>query len=104
MPVRTYNPSRPADLLALTDRLASEWAAPAPGSDEPVILEEANGRGDVFHVYVVWSDWAHLDRQRRGEVIMDAAERVKRPEDVVKITIAMGLTPEEADRFGIRWR
>jgi hypothetical protein len=35
---------------------------------------------------------------------MDAAEKIKPPADVSKITIAMGLTPEEADRFGVKWR
>lgn len=57
-----------------------------------------------MHVYVVWSEWAHLGREERGEIIMDAAEKVKLPPDLQRITIAMGLTPDEADRFGIRWR
>jgi hypothetical protein len=45
-----------------------------------------------------------MSRENRGEVIMDAAERIKPIPDVLKITIALGLTPEEADRFGIKWR
>jgi hypothetical protein len=104
MPVKSYNPSRPADMQVLVDRLAAEWESPDPAAAEPVILQEPNHKGDVVRVYVVWSDWAHLDRERRGEVIMDAAERVKPMPDVLKITIAMGLTPDEADRFKIRWR
>lgn len=88
----------------LVDRLAAEWRNPTPNAPEPVILEEANSQGEIVHVYVVWSDWSQLDRVQRGEVIMDAAEKVKPLADVSKITIAMGLTPEEADRFGVKWR
>src|SRR5438046_1678480 len=104
MPVRPYKPTRPVDMQQLIDRLAAEWQNPNPSAAEPVILEEDNGRGDVIHIYVVWSDWAHLDREQRGEVIMDAAERVKPLADVLKITISMGLTPDEADRFKLKWR
>jgi hypothetical protein len=104
MPVRQYSPNRPVDFDQLVARLAAEWQAPAAGTPEPVILEESNARGDVVHVYVVWSDWAHLNRERRGEVIMDAAEKVKQLDEVLKITLAMGLTPTEADQFGLKWR
>ena len=104
MPVYQYTPTRPADQSRLVDALAEEWRTPDPAATEPVILEEPDAKGAVVHVYVVWSAWGHLDRINRGEVIMDAAERVKAPGDVLKITIAMGLTPEEADRFGLKWR
>src|SRR5438874_11149088 len=104
MPLREYAATHTSDQARLVDRLAAEWSTPNAAAAEPVILEEKNSRGEVVHVYVVWSDWAHLDRERRGEVIMDAAERVKQVGDVLKITIAMGLTPDEADRFGIKWR
>jgi len=45
-----------------------------------------------------------MDREQRGEISMDAAERVKAQDELLKITIAMGLTPDEADRFAIQWR
>jgi hypothetical protein len=104
MPVRQYNATRPPDQALLIDRLAQEWRAPDPTATEPVILEEPDAKRRVAHVFVIWSDWVQLDRIRRGEIIMDAAERVKSVEDLLNITIAMGLTPEEADRFGIKWR
>jgi hypothetical protein len=104
MPVRQYNATRPPDQGLLVDRLAQEWRTPDPAATEPVILEEPDGKRQIIHVYVIWSDWAHLDRTRRGEIIMDAAERVKPVEELLNITIAMGLTPEEADRFEIKWR
>jgi hypothetical protein len=104
MPVKQYNSTRPPDQASLVSRLAQEWQTPNSGASEPVILEESDAKGKVVHVYVVWSDWSHLRREFRGEVIMDAAERVKLPDEVLNITIAMGLTPSEADSFGIKWR
>ena len=71
---------------------------------EPVILEEVNPRGGAIHVYVVWSVWPNFPREQRGEIIMDAAEEVKPKDELLRITVAMGLTPDEADRFGINWR
>jgi len=104
MPVKQYQPTRPPDQDKLVDRLADEWRTPNPKATEPVILEERISHGDIIHIYVVWSDWEHLTREQRGEIIMDAAERLKPKIEVLKITIAMGLTPDEADRFGIKWR
>ena len=102
MPVKSYNPIRPPEQSRLAERLASEWGNPTEAT-EPVILEQSD-RGGIVHVFVVWSDWSHLTREQRGEIIMDAAERVKSKDQLLKITIAMGLTPDEAERFGIQWR
>ena len=104
MPLRQYNPVHSKDYGRLVSRLSDEWSTPDDTASEPVIIEESNSRQDVTRVFVVWSDWADLDRVKRGEIIMDAAEKVKPVPDVLKITIAMGLTPDEADRFGLQWR
>jgi hypothetical protein len=104
MPVRQYVANRPPAQTKLIKQLAKEWRSANSTAKEPVILEEPNRKGEVEHVYVVWGAWAHLDRTLRGEIIMDAAEIVKPKADLVKITIAMGLTPDEADRFGVNWR
>jgi len=103
MPVRNYTPKHPPQ-GKLIDQLVKEWRSQNSKAKEPVILEEPNRKGEIEHIYVVWSDWAHLDRAARGEIIMDAAEKVKKLPDVMKITIAMGLTPDEADRYGLDWR
>ena len=104
MPLRLMNPSRSVDHDSLVKQLSAEWAHPDNTAAEPVILEEPHSRGGTTHVYVVWSAWASLGREIRGEIIMDAAEKVKSEPDLLKITVAMGLTPDEADRFGIQWR
>jgi hypothetical protein len=104
MPVRRYTPTHSTEYAELVDRLTEEWEHPNVAAVEPVILEEPDGQGVVRHVYVVWSDWSALPREARGEVIMDAAGRIKPVADVLNITIAMGLTPDEADRFALKWR
>jgi hypothetical protein len=104
MPVHRYIAKRPPEQTGLVERLAKEWRSKHSTAEEPVILEEPNRKGEVEHVYVIWEEWSQLDRTLRGEIIMGAAEKVKRKSDVAKITIAMGLTPDEADRFGLKWR
>jgi len=104
MPVRRYTPTPSAEYAELVDRLADEWRTPDAAAAEPVILEEPDRQGVVRHVYVVWDEWSHLPREQRGEIIMDAAQRVKPTLDVDNITIAMGLTADEADRFQLTWR
>ena len=102
MPVRSLNSTRSQEHEALVQELVTEWNDPQSPHSEPVILEE-RGRGNVLaHVYVVWSKWAHVDRVERSEIIMDAAERRLPVDQVLNITIAMGLTPDEAQRLGIR--
>lgn len=104
MPVRQLRPARTPDHQALATRLAEEWRQPDPSASEPVILEEFNNAGDLAHVYVVWTAWGHVDRAERGEIIMEAADdRYGRP-NTTSVTIAMGLTPDEADRLRINWR
>jgi len=103
MPVKQFNPVRSSDHETLVRDLAAEWSRPA-GAGEPVILEESDQKNRLVHVYVVWSRWSSVDRVERSEIIMDAAA-MKLPQDqVLNITVAMGLTPEEADDSGLPWR
>jgi hypothetical protein len=104
MPVKKYSPKVSANQTHLISQLTKEWRSVNSKAKEPVILEESDHKGNVVRVYVIWSEWSDLDRATRGEIIMDAAEKVKKLKDLLKITVAMGLTPEEADRFGIAWR
>jgi hypothetical protein len=74
---------------------------PDSNATEPIFLEEGERRDNVIHVYVVWSKWAQVDRIQRGEIILEAAERKLGVAEKSKITIALGLTPEEARSMGI---
>lgn len=45
-----------------------------------------------------------MDRAERGEVIMEAAETRYGRDELNFLTVAMGLTPDEADQWEIDWR
>jgi hypothetical protein len=100
MPVRQFIPPRSSDYRTFVDELAAEWIKPSR-SDEPLILEERGRDKKIEHVYVVWSKWHQVDRVERSEIIMDAAEKKLAPDEALNITIAMGLTPDEARRMGL---
>lgn len=102
MPVREIHPARSPEREALVRELLAEWSYPT-ANPEPVVLEQFGPDHKLVHVYVVWDKWRQLDGVERSEIIMEAAEK-RAPREYLNVTIAMGLTPEEADRFGIKWR
>lgn len=105
MPVKKLVRSGPSPTAqALLDRLVAEWQRPVPGAQQPIIIEEASGQGQPVHLYVVWDDWASLGSIERSEVVMDAYEQVHGRRDATNVTVAMGLTPVEAERLGIRYQ
>lgn len=104
MPVISRSRSRnsPAD-QALLARLIAEWQQPVPGSKQPVIIEEATGQNQPVHLFVIWDDWESLGSIERSEMIMDAYEQLRGRAGALNVTVAMGLTPVEAERLGIRY-
>lgn len=101
MPVRDFKPVFSEDHRELVRALAAEWAKPDVAANEPVINIERSPAGHLVHVYVVWSRWASVDRVERSEIVMEAATLALPPAEVNNITIAMGLTPDEAPLMGI---
>ena len=101
MPVKAFTQTQSPKYLALVDELYEEWSRPKPAAHEPVILEEKDRRNKLVHVYVIWTKWTQLDGIERSEIIMDAAQKRLPTDDLLEITIAMGLTPVEAQRMGI---
>jgi hypothetical protein len=105
MPVKKLvRPGPSPAAVALRDRLVDEWRHPDPAAQQPVIVEESGGAGQPIHVYVIWDDWSPIGTIERSEVIMDAYEAVHGTAQSTNVTVAMGLTPAEADRLGIRYR
>jgi hypothetical protein len=105
MPVKKLVRSGPSpSAQALLNRLVNEWQRPAAGAQQPIIIEESGGQGQPVHLYVIWDDWTPLGSIERSEVIMDAYEQVQAHGSAANVTVAMGLTPVEADRLGIRYR
>src|SRR5437868_4310962 len=104
MPVRQMGPRQPSQAaVQLRDRLSAEWRNPNSVAEQPVILEERDAAGRLVHIYVVWDEWASLSGLERSEIIMDACEERYGQNNSLNVTVAMGLTKVEADRFGIRY-
>jgi hypothetical protein len=104
MPVRPLKPRKPdPSEQVLMQRLIDEWKSVNTGATQPIILEEGFNTSQPRHVYVIWDDWNNLDRVRRSEIIMDALEQVYGSDEALNVTIAMGLTPAEANLLGIQW-
>ncbi len=84
-------------------RLIQEWET--PGADpQPVLIEAVGERmSGSKHLYIIWDKWASLDQRERSEVIMDAYVATHAPQQVLNVTVAMGLTVAEAGRMGIRY-
>jgi hypothetical protein len=105
MPVRNINKlEHSTEYAALVDELFAEWQNVHSTNREPVILVEKTRDGKPAHFYVIWTKWSAVERNVRSEIIMDAAEKKFSPDDMQAVTIAMGLTPDEADRFNLKWR
>jgi hypothetical protein len=88
--------------LTLRNELIGEWRNPKTGkAAEPVIHEADPGNDEPIHLYVVWSKWQGLAPTDRSEVILDAFEAVRGPDQMTRVAVAMGFTPEEAPAFGL---
>jgi hypothetical protein len=100
MPIVTIKPQTRAPDEQLMQRLVDEWQGKGT-EPRPTIVHEEDEQGVVVHVYVVWTEWGDLDQQARSELITAAYWKVFE-EKGLALTVAMGLTPEEAKRMGVR--
>jgi hypothetical protein len=105
MPVKKVERLAPGPVhQMLLQRLLEEWTHPNPAAQQPIILEESTGANQPMHVYVIWDEWTPLGSIERSEVVMDAYEQRYGRAAGANVTVAMGLTPVEADRLGIKYR
>src|SRR5262249_2770979 len=88
---------------SLVQQLAAELTA-VPDTTapmrQPLIIEEPLGQADSLHVSVIWEHWRLIDAGRRSLAILNAYE-LAAPDRVNQITIAMGVTTEEAVDVGL---
>lgn len=104
MPVKRRLPrSRPENADELTRLLFTEWVRPKK-SGQPLIVIEGDDN-EPLHIYVIWDKWGGLNQTERSEIIMDVVDNLagdQRLPENSPVTVAMGLTTEEAGRMGIR--
>src|SRR5438132_8664011 len=68
---------------------------------QPIILEEQVPSTKSRHVRVIWDAWKELTDEQRSDVIVDAYMQAEGPEAAAEITLAEGVTPQEALALGI---
>ncbi len=98
--INTVTTDRQARLAEL---LEAEWEMPQ--NPEPLIIEERpRQEAAPNHIYVVWQEWSDLSPMERSRIIFAAYARKLGPDSdalIQEVTLAMGLTPDEARRMNI---
>lgn len=100
MPVVVRKQRRSAPNDELKQRLVAEWQERGSQEPRPKIIHEEDDQGNVVHVFVIWDDWGALDQEMRSEIITEAYWEAFDTAGLA-LTVAMGLTPKEAERMRI---
>ena len=88
----------PANKADLVKELAQEWKDETKAK-QPLIYENEISQTRSLHVLVVWDKWANIEDRERSAIILEAFQSAF-PERGPVITIALGLTMEEAIAMG----
>lgn len=68
------------------------------GAGIPDVYEEEQTFGSRLHVIVVWDRWTDVPHVERGPIILDAYREAKGEREMLRITLPLGMTPEEFAR------
>ncbi|MCR4316248.1 MAG: hypothetical protein NUW37_07870 [Planctomycetes bacterium] len=69
--------------------------------DNPQVLVEDSHLTEYRHYYVIWDRFEDVDEDARGRVIWAALKKALRSEELLKVTVTLGYTKEEAEELGI---
>src|SRR6266851_10035270 len=101
MPRYVINPVTPPPKSdKLLKKLVLELRTPTT-SLQPLILEEHVPVTKSRHVFVIWDRWKAVSDERRSSVIVEAYKQAEGDESASQITIASGVTAEEAVVLGL---
>ena len=67
----------------------------------PRIVEEDVRLTSSIRVYVLWDEWQTVSERERSEIVLQAYERARGQAEMLRISVAMGLTPLEAKELAI---
>jgi hypothetical protein len=84
----------------LRAELRAELEHPKASGEPEIVIERPNPA--TVHLYVIWSKWNDLEQMARSRIILDAYTETKGESEANKVTVAMGLTPAEASRLGVK--
>ena len=101
MPVRdTLRRPGVAGEETLREELSHELTAPKARGKPQIVIERPNP--STTHLFVIWSKWGDLEQMVRSRIILDAYTEAKGEAEAINVTVAMGLTPTEASRLGVK--
>jgi hypothetical protein len=92
-----------SDLVSEIEQVLRNKNPSSQNPDEPQVKWEKKPYVDRIHVTVIWNKWESVGLEARGRVILDAIERAEGIQTVQKVGMALGVTPEQAQRMGITW-
>lgn len=100
MPVRDkLRKQEGPDEHRLLSELKAELEQPKASGEPDIVIERPNP--STTHLFVIWSEWSDLEQMIRSRIILDAYSEAKGEDEALNVTVAMGLTPEEATRLGV---
>ncbi len=72
-----------------------------PPDDPEIIIEEVQ-HSKSLHVTVIWDRWEEIDAEERGRIILEAVAKELGEAEMLRVTMALGVTKKEAYRLNIR--
>ena len=94
--------AKAADLRkGLTAELQRPENTPAPPAAPVIYMEESGTPDNYTHWYAVWDRFEGVDNEERSRLLLETIREVQGPTEALRVTIAMGLTPAEAEGFGL---
>ncbi len=100
MPVRRLNPQPDDSHPELVEELARVMREDKPEGppDEPEVQIEKIRFSDNLHVTVIWDKWKDVGLEERGRMILAAMGEAWGEQEMLRVTLAMGLTRAEYQR------
>ncbi|MEW6249890.1 MAG: hypothetical protein AB1716_04530 [Planctomycetota bacterium] len=91
--------NHPDLVSALVEQLKTQSDRRGPGIAD--ILEQQLTYGNKLSVTVIWDRWEGVGHAERGPIILDAYEKARGAQEMLQVTQALGVTPDEAKRLNI---
>jgi hypothetical protein len=99
MPVRSFTRSDAPNEEVLKSALLAEMRSPGTSGEPDIIIDDRAAGG--VHLFVVWGKWSGLEQIVRSRVVLDAYADWRGEQEALRVTVCMGLVPEEAKAMGI---
>jgi hypothetical protein len=102
MPVihKKTKPEEHSGLVEELRRVLRENKSSGPPGEPQIVFEEIP-HSNSLHVTVTWDKWKEIDPQERGRIILSAIAAEKGEDEMLRVTMALGLTPQEARRLNV---